>query len=343
METNKLLKKANSRLLIITCLTILVVIVAAIVATTLLFSTAQKSGKLYITRDTSQQTVLDSIESKCGSSFSTAIKLLSNIRDINRKGYYEIEEGTTALDAWRMLSSGAQTPIKFTFNNIRTLDNFAENADKSLEMTKEEIMAEMLDPDVLKKYGFNKETLPAMLMPDTYFVYWTITPKQLLKKLNDAYNAFWNESNKNKAAKLSLNPIEVTTLASIVEEETAYGPEKGTVARLYLNRLHKGMKLQSDPTVKFAVGDESLKWILKQHLLTESPYNTYMVFGLPPGPIRMPMKSTINAVLNAPQNDYLYMCAKEDFSGSHNFTSNYATHMSNARRYQAALNARGIK
>lgn len=342
METNTTNKKINSRLLVITCL-ILLVLVAAIAAATLFFSSAKSGGKLYISRDTSQEAVIDSIESKFGSAFSMSIDLLSKARAVNKRGYYEIKEGATAFDVWKMLSSGSQTPIKFTFNNIRTLDDFAKHASKCLEMTEEDLKTEMQNPELLKEYGFTKQTLPAMLVPDTYFVYWTITPQQLLKKLNDAYNAFWNESNKSKAKKLSLTPIEVTTLASIVEEETAYAPEKGTVARLYINRLKKGMKLQSDPTVKFAVGDESLKRILNKHLYTESPYNTYMVFGLPPGPIRMPMKSTINAVLNAPKNDFLYMCAKEDFSGSHNFTSNYATHMSNARRYQAALNARGIK
>lgn len=318
-------------------------LVAAIAAATLLFSSAKRSDCIYIPRNTSQEAVLDSIESKFGSSFSMAVELLANARSINKRGYYEIKGGATALDVWKMLSSGAQTPIKFTFNNIRTLDDFAEHAGNCLEMTKEELKTEILNPEMLKAYGFTEQTIPAMLMPDTYFVYWTITPKQLLKKLNDAYNAFWNDANKSKAEKLSLTPIEVTTLASIVEEETAYAPEKGTVARLYINRLEKGMKLQSDPTVKFAVGDKSLQRILNKHLYTESPYNTYMVFGLPPGPIRMPMKSTINAVLNAPKNDYLYMCAKEDFSGSHNFTSSYSTHLTNARRYQAALNARGIK
>ena len=159
----------------------------------------------------------------------------------------------------------------------------------------------------------------------------------------DYRNRFWDKSRRSKAARLGLTPAEVATIASIVEEETAKTDEKPKVARLYLNRLQKGIKLQADPTVKFASGDFSLRRITGKHLAIESPYNTYKISGLPPGPIRVPASSTLDAVLNAPNHNYIYMCAKEDFSGYHNFASDYATHQANARRYQAELNRRGIR
>ncbi len=165
----------------------------------------------------------------------------------------------------------------------------------------------------------------------------------MVRRLLDYRNRFWSKERRSKAASLGLTPSQVATIASIVEEETAKADEKPKVARLYLNRLKKGIKLQADPTVKFATGDFTLRRITGKHLAIESPYNTYKVNGLPPGPIRIPAAATIDAVLNAPKHDYIYMCAKEDFSGYHNFASDYATHMANARRYQAELNRRGIR
>lgn len=180
-------------------------------------------------------------------------------------------------------------------------------------------------------------------MPDTYEFYWNATPNKIIKRLVEYREKFWTDKRKAQAASLGLSPIEATILASIVEEETNKADEKPIVARLYMNRLKKGMLLQADPTVKYAVGNFGLKRILQQHLNIESPYNTYKHPGLPPGPIRIPSGNTIDAVLNAPSNDYIYMCAKEDFSGYHNFTSSYSEHLNNARRYQAVLNKRNIK
>ena len=272
--------------------------------------------------------------------------MLSNYRRIvtpRHIGAYRVEKGMSPFDLWRKLSSGAQSPVKFTFNNLRTVADFAESASRQLCMDKNDILRLLTDSASCASFGFTPQTVPAMLIPDTYEVYWSVKPEKLLEKMHDNYIRFWNDERKTKAKKLGLTPEEVVTLASIVEEETAYSPEKGKVSRLYLNRLSKGMKLQSDPTVKFAIGDFSLKRILHKHLAANSPYNTYAVQGLPPGPIRMPEKSTVNAVLNAPPHDYIYMCAKADFSGSHEFTASYAEHLRYARLYQAALNRRGIK
>lgn len=182
-----------------------------------------------------------------------------------------------------------------------------------------------------------------MFIPNTYEVYWDMNVEKLLKRMDKEHKAFWNQSRLAKAEEIGLSPLEVSILASIVEEETAVNDEKPTVAGLYINRLKRGIPLQADPTVKFAVGDFTLKRILHKHLETDSPYNTYKVAGLPPGPIRMPSIIGLNSVLNYQKHDYIYMCAKEDFSGRHNFATNLAQHNANARRYQNALNRRGIK
>lgn len=196
---------------------------------------------------------------------------------------------------------------------------------------------------VLQPLGFNREGYPAAFLPDSYEFYWSDPATKVVSKLVDVRNQFWTDERRQKAKTLGLTPVEVATVASIIEEETAKKDEKPKVARLYLNRIAKGMPLQADPTVKFAVGDFSLRRIKGEHLKADSPYNTYRSRGLPPGPIRIPERTAIDDVLNAPVHPYLYMCAKEDFSGYHNFAEDYATHMANARRYQSALNARGIK
>ena len=176
-----------------------------------------------------------------------------------------------------------------------------------------------------------------------YELYWTLQPKALLERMNKEAQKFWNDKRVLEAKQLGLTPDEVMTVASIVEQETAYNPEKPMVAGMYLNRLNQKMPLQADPTVKFALGDFALRRILHEHLRVNSPYNTYKVKGLPPGPICIPSVESINAVLHRANHNYLYMCAKEDFSGSHNFATTYAEHQKNATKYAAALNARGIR
>ena len=220
------------------------------------------------------------------------------------------------------------------------MKQLSERIASQLQCTPDEFMRAC--EEVLPDSGFSRQNFPAAFIPDSYEFYWSATPANVVRRLLDYRNRFWNKERRAKAKELNLTPAQVATVASIVEEETAKADEKPKVARLYLNRLKKGIKLQADPTVKFASGDFSLRRITGKYLAIESPYNTYKVNGLPPGPIRIPAGSTIDAVLNAPQHDYIYMCAKEDFSGYHNFASDYSTHMANARRYQAELNRRGI-
>lgn len=196
---------------------------------------------------------------------------------------------------------------------------------------------------VLPAKGFRKAQYTAAFLPDTYEFFWTTDAVDVVRRLSDVRDAFWNDERRAKAASMGLNPVGVATLASIVEEETAKADERPKVARLYLNRLDRGMLLQADPTVKFALGNFGLRRIYNSHLAVDSPYNTYKYKGLPPGPIRVAERATLEAVLDAPKHNYIYMCAKEDFSGYHNFAADITAHNSNAARYHRALSARNIR
>lgn len=261
----------------------------------------------------------------------------------NREGAYRLEPGMSAWKVALKLSRGSQSPVRVTFNNVRTLDQLAARLDEQLCFSKEDLLALLRSDSVCAALGFSPVTLPALFLPDTYEFYWTVTPEAFLQKLSKEYARYWKGRREQQAEAWGLTPVEVATLASIVEEETNKPDEMGTVAGLYMNRLRKGMPLQADPTVKFACGDFALRRILKKHLAIDSPYNTYRVTGLPPGPIRIASKQAIDAVLNHRPNDYLYMCAREDFSGYHNFATTLAEHQRNAVRYQRELNRRGIR
>ena len=327
----------------------LVVLVAAIGVYEYVQFFGQKTEKevmVYVYPDMTRDALVDSLAVYFGEDMAGKFETLCQFEDINpksRRGAYKVKAGTSPFYLWRKLTRGSQSPINFTFNNKRMLKNFAEGVGETMMISADSIYSYISNPEVYKELGFTKETFPAMFIPDTYELYWTSSAKTIVKKMHEGYEAFWNESRRKQAKALGLTPVQVSTLASIVEEETAQNAEKPIVAGLYLNRLRIGMKLQADPTVKFAVGDTQLRRILNRHLTTDSPYNTYLYAGLPPGPIRLSDKSSLLAVLNAKKHNYLYMCAKEDFSGTHRFTASLSEHNYNARLYQAALNKRGIK
>lgn len=260
-----------------------------------------------------------------------------------RVGHYTISPKMSNYQLVRLLRAGQHYPVKFSFNNARTIDQFVSKVGNRFFFTPEELSTLLNDSTILAKYGFNKATIPAMFIPNSYEIYYDISAEAFLDKMFNIYESFWNTQRKTKAQEIGLTPIEVSTLASIVEEENFRASEKPIIAGLYINRLHKNMLLQADPTVKFALGDFARKRILNADLQIDSPYNTYKYLGLPPGPIRIPDGSTIDAVLNYTHHDYLFMCAKEDFSGYHNFTSSAAAHAQNAARYRAALNKQNIK
>ena len=259
-----------------------------------------------------------------------------------RTGRYVIGPNTDILTLYRKLRNGQQDPILLTIPTSRTMDRLAGALSKKLMLDSLTLVNAFTDEEFCQQMGYNTATLPALFIPNTYEVYWDISLKGLMTRMQKENKAFWDTEREQKAKKLNLTHEEICTLASIVDEETANDAEKPIIAGLYLNRLHKGMLLQADPTVKFAVGDFSLRRILGKHLQKESPYNTYLNIGLPPGPIRIASIKGLDAVLNHREHNYLYMCAKADFSGTHEYASTFSEHQKNARNYIRALNARNI-
>ena len=241
-----------------------------------------------------------------------------------------------------MLRIGDQTPVNITFNNVRTLPQLAGKISKNLELDSLQLVKHFTSIEVQKKFGFNSATFISMFIANTYQVFWDISIKDLTKRMATEYKSFWTKDRVSKANKLGMSQSEVTTLASIVQLESLKKDEQPKIAGVYLNRLRIGMPLQADPTVIFAVGDFTIKRVLKKYLKINSPYNTYKNKGLPPGPIYLASPNTIDAVLNYKTHKYIYFCAKEDFSGYHSFATNYNQHINNARRYQRALNKRRI-
>lgn len=310
------------------------------------FCTGRYEGNevwIHVGRDTDKNALADTLESRLGDFGKRVYRLwdLSGGIASTGRGAYLLEPGEQAWTFARRLKNGQQSPVRITFNNVRTLDELAARVSSQMDFTAGEFLAAC--DSVLPKAGFKPEQYAAAFLPDTYEFYWSTRAPKVVSRLLDYRNKFWTDERRSRAAALGLSPVDVAVLASIVEEETAMNDERPAVARLYLNRLDRGMFLQADPTVKWAVGDFSLRRILNEHLKVESPYNTYLNGGLPPGPIRVPARGTLEAVLNAPRHGFLYMCAKDDFSGYHNFATNLADHMANARRYQAALNRLNIK
>ena len=272
-------------------------------------------------------------------SFRRAARLMKLDQSF-KPGHYELQGGLNNKQIERVFSHGWQTPVKLMVKpHLRDLGKVAASLASQLEADSTAIMEALNDRDMMAAKGFNRYTYLAMFIPDTYEVYWTITPLQLLDRLKKEYDAFWNDSRRGKARAAGLTPDQAVTLASIVIEETKYEPEMPTVAGVYINRLKKGMLLQADPTVKYAVNDPSLRRILNVHLQVDSPYNTYKHPGLPPGPITTPPKSAIDAVLGYQHHNYLYFCADASFNGRHRFATNLSEHMNNARSFHAAMNA----
>ncbi|MCX4331468.1 MAG: endolytic transglycosylase MltG [Muribaculaceae bacterium] len=303
-----------------------------------------KPAWIYLPEGTSTEALADSLRSSLGNRVgSRTFAIYKAVAKSGNKPYgaYRIEPGTPAKDIARQIVRHRQTPVRVTFNNIRTLPQLAQRIAAQMEFTDSEFI-EALDT-ILPAAGFKgRDEYTAAFLPDTYEFYWTTPAGSTAQRLLKTRNEFWNDTRRRKASRLGITPVQAATLASIAEEETNNRQERGKVARLYLNRVHKGMKLQADPTIKFALGDFSLRRIKNNHLKVASPFNTYANPGIPPGPIRVADARTIDALLDSEPHNYIYMCAKEDFSGTHNFASDYATHMANARRYQKALNARNI-
>ena len=300
---------------------------------------------LYIRPTTTYEELLDTLRMRVDRTTFLNFRRLSRLDGYASKmkpGAYRIDSSMSAVEVYKHLVNGTQTPVRFTFNNLRTTGQLASRAADQLMMDSASVMTLLADTAFLRELGFNAQTLPAMFLPDTYEFYWTIEPADFLRRMKREYDRFWTPERTARAAALGLTPVELSTVASIAEEETNNGAERGVVGRLYINRLQKGMPLQADPTVKFALGDFSIRRIGGDMLKVDSPYNTYRYAGLPPGPIRIPSKQTMITILDSEPHTYIYMCAKEDFSGLHNFATSFAQHQQNAARYRRALDRRGI-
>ncbi|MBQ4280334.1 MAG: endolytic transglycosylase MltG [Rikenellaceae bacterium] len=300
-----------------------------------------QDGGLYIPTGGTFDGMIDSLMARGLISNEGRLRRFAAIRDLHdvRPGYYRLEKGMGYGELINRLLSGAQTPVRVTFNNVRTVDRLAGSVARYLEADSASFAAALTGDSLVRALGFTPQTFIAMFIPNTYELYWTTTPEAFAGRMRKEYDRFWNKHREERREELGLTRTEVMTLASIVYEETKKNDEMARVAGVYINRLRQGMPLQADPTVKFAVGDVTLRRILHKHLEVNSPYNTYKYAGLPPGPICMPSIRAIDAVLSPEAHDYLYFCARDDFSGYHNFARTLAEHNRNAQAYARALDS----
>ena len=265
-----------------------------------------------------------------------------NFKNI-KPGKYKITKGLSNIELVRLLRSGKQEPIKLTFQNIRLKTDFAGYIGKNFEIDSSAFLNMLDSIDLVRQYGFDEETIFCMFIPNTYELYWNTSKEKFFERMQKEYVKFWHTERLAQAKAIGLSPVQVSILASIVDQEALLNREMVRIAGVYMNRLNRGIKLEADPTVIFANGDFTVKRVLYKLLQKDSPYNTYKYIGLPPGPICMPSVAAIDAVLHFEKHNYIYFCAKEDFSGLHNFASNVTEHQMNARKFQQALNNRGIK
>lgn len=305
-----------------------------------------KTAYIYITPEDSAGSVVSQIEEIIHPTSAEGFKILAKHNNFDarkRSGKFAVKDGDTMKDIYYRIVSNTQTPVKLTVPSARTIPQLVGTISRQLMLDSAELSQYTNSPVYYNRIGYTKASLPSLFIPETYEVYWDIKPENLMIRLMKEREKFWNSKRKAKADALGMTPEEIATLASIVDEETNSKEEMPIVAGLYINRLKKGMPLQADPTVKFALGDPTRKRILTKDLETNSRYNTYKYKGLPPGPIRIPTKQALESVLDYKKHDYLYMCAKEDLSGTHNFAKTLSQHNANAKRYQQALNRLKIK
>lgn len=341
MKRNKLLR---------ICLLVVLCAVLAIGGTAyyLFFSKPFHSDQtvyIYIRPDDTPESVYGQLAQKARPGTLLGVRWLAAFYDYDahiRSGRYAVHPDDTPFGLIRRLLTGQQTPVNLIIPSVRTMDKLASAVSKRIMLDSATVASALADSAVCARLGYTPQNIACLFIPNTYQVYWDIDIDQFLERMAKEKNRFWNEERLQKAKEIGLTPEEVVTLASIVDEETAKNDEKPLVAGLYMNRLKRDMLLQADPTVKFACGDFGLRRILHKHLNVDSPYNTYMYKGLPPAPIRIPSIAGIESVLNYTRHDYIYMCAKEDFSGRHNFASTLREHQNNALRYQRELNRRKI-
>ncbi len=301
---------------------------------------------LYVPSNASFEQLKDSLEQGDILKRANYFYDLANDRELATRfkpGRYAIQPEMNNRNIINMLIAGNQEPVNISFRNIRLKENFAGFVAKRLEFDSLSFIQLLDSTEFITQYGFNKNNIYTMFIPNSYEMFWNTSAENFFVRMNKEYKNFWTAERLKKAENLKLTPQDVTVLASIVDAEALADKEMPTIAGLYLNRLRRGIKLEADPTVIFANNDFTIRRVLNRHLTKESPYNTYRVKGLPPGPIMMPSINAIDATLNPETHNYLFMCAKEDFSGYHNFAATLTEHLVNARKFQQALNERNIK
>ncbi len=305
-----------------------------------------ETAYIYIYKNDSTEAIIKKIEEAAHPGSMLGFRILAKHNNLDKQKYtgrYPIYDNDDMHAIYRRIVCHEQSPVKVVIPATRTIPQLLATVDKQLMLDSAELSNFTTSPLYYNRIGYTKETLPSLFIPNTYEFYWDVAPERFMIRMMKEHRNFWNEKRIAKAEAIGLTIEEVATLASIVDEETNNDAEKPIVAGLYINRLKRGIPLQADPTVKFALGDFARKRILNADLQIESPYNTYKYKGLPPGPIRIPSVQAIESVLNYKKHNYIYMCAKEDMSGTHNFAKTLSEHNANARRYQQALNKLNIK
>jgi UPF0755 protein len=304
-----------------------------------------EKGIFYVHTGTTYDQLVDELEAKHIIESRKDFEFTAELKKFEtpKAGRYRIREGMTYRELINMFMAGLQEPVNITFNTVRTKQDLARQVSRYLECDSLELITLLEDESFAAQYGFTDETFLTMFIPDTYEFYWNTSAEEFFRRMAEEYKAFWTDERKEKAQELGLTQSEVSTLASIVEsEQRTHVEERPVIAGLYLNRLKKGMRLESDPTVIYAIGDFSINRVLSADLKYDSPYNTYLHTGLPPGPILLPEKASIDAVLDHDDNNYIFMCADYG-TGLHNFTADYAQHCRNADAFRAALDRAGTK
>lgn len=306
-----------------------------------------KSHILYIPTGSTYEDVLKSLKSQHILKNAETFKLVCSKLDYNshiKPGKYRIDDNSGNLFLVRKLRAGSQEPVRITFNNIRNKEQLATKIAGQLETSKKELLSEFNNARFLDSLGLTEENFPTIFLANTYEFHWNTSATQFIDRMLKEYTKFWNASRLSKAQSLSLTPTEITILASIIQKESNHYDEYPTIAGVYINRLNRNWPLQADPTVMYALNKIGIKRrVYQQDLKIVSPYNTYLNKGLPPGPICLPELKSIDETLNAEEHNYMYFCAKEDFSGYHVFAETWEEHKANASRYQKALNRNNIR
>ncbi|MCM1152958.1 MAG: endolytic transglycosylase MltG [Muribaculum sp.] len=327
-------------------LSVAIIILAGAALTPMVFYRSDRDVTFYIPKDATIENVRDTLRKYFSPTYSDNVMRLLKVRNVDfskRHGAYFIPKGTSPFTAMRTIARRAQTPQRIVINHFRDFNTLAAAISRKLDFSAEDFIEAATDSATLSQYGLTPDQVLSLFLEDTYEVYWSNTPQEVIAKIGNNYKNFWTPQNVKDTRDMGLTPAQLMIVASITDEETNKTDEKGRIGMLYINRLNTGMRLQADPTVRFAMGNFSIQRVTKEHLTVDSPYNTYRIDGLPPGPIRTTSTVTLQKIINNPPTDDLYMCAREDFSGYHNFAGTYEEHMKNALRYQHELDRRGIK